>query len=89
MIVNIIGSTADFQEDAEHAFICIQATKQIEKKIKPLQEYMCAFVNTNGGTIHIGIKSGGLIRGTLCDRNVMDRIRLMVDQSVFFAMIIV
>jgi len=48
-----------------------------------LQEYICAFTNTNGGTIYLGISDDGKVVGTFCDRNLMDKLCLTLDQIVF------
>eukprot|EP00826_Nyctotherus_ovalis_P016129 TRINITY_DN14647_c0_g1_i8.p1 TRINITY_DN14647_c0_g1~~TRINITY_DN14647_c0_g1_i8.p1 ORF type:complete len:137 (+),score=26.48 TRINITY_DN14647_c0_g1_i8:135-545(+) len=42
---------------------------------------MCAFSNASGGTIYLGIKKSGQINGIVCDRQGMDRIRLMIDNN--------
>lgn len=78
----ILGRKADFKEDSKHAFIGLADSNQIEKKLKSLQDYMCAFSNANGGTLYLGIKKSGQITGITCDRQGMDRIRLTIDNNV-------
>lgn len=78
----VVGRKADFKEDSKHAFIGLADSNQIEKKLKSLQDYMCAFSNACGGTIYLGIKKSGQINGIVCDRQGMDRIRLMIDNNV-------
>lgn len=48
-----------------------------------MQEYICAFVNSNGGTVYIGISDDGRIQGTSVDRALMDKFRLSIDQLVY------
>lgn len=81
----IIGTKVDFKEDIQHAFIEIKDSTQIEKKLRLLQEYMCAFSNAEGGTIYLGLKKTGNVSGLFCDRHVLDRIRLIVDNNVILA----
>lgn len=78
----IAGVKTDFKEDAQHAFIELKDSNQIERKLRSLQEYMCAFSNTEGGIVYLGIKKPGYVTGILCDRQTMDRIRLIVDNTV-------
>ena len=72
----------DIQEDEEHEFKNWGFTKNFEFLMNSMQEYICAFINTNGGTIYIGIRDDGLVVGVLCDRALMDRIRLAIDGIV-------
>lgn len=50
--------------------------------METIQEYICAFSNTNGGTMYIGIADSGMVAGTFCDRTLMDKIGLSIDQIV-------
>lgn len=77
----IVSTTIEFKEDSEHAFIQLKASKQIEQKLKSINEYLCAFANSNGGTLYLGIRPSGHIDGTICDRPTMDRIRLAIDHA--------
>jgi predicted HTH transcriptional regulator len=78
----IVGRKTDFKEDSKHAFIGLSDSNQVEKKLKSLQDFMCAFSNANGGTLYLGIKKSGQITGIVCGRQGMDRIRLMIDNNV-------
>ncbi len=73
----------EIHEDIEHEFKNWTLTKNFEWLMNSLQEYICAFTNTNGGTIYIGISDDGNVVGTTCDRVLMDRVCLCVDQIVF------
>ncbi len=72
----------DIHEDEEHEFKNWTFTKNFEFLINTLQEYICAFTNTNGGTIYMGIRDDGRVIGVYCDRAMMDRIRLGIDRLV-------
>ena len=72
----------DIHEDDEHEFKNWNLTKNFEWLMNSLQEYICAFSNTNGGTIYLGISDDGYVFGTVCDRLLMDKICLAIDQIV-------
>jgi len=78
----IYNSQVDFQEDDEHEFKAWVLAKNFTWIIKTLEEYICAFANSNGGTIYIGITDDGFITGTVCSREVMDRLKLAIDNIV-------
>ena len=69
-------------EDGENEFKNWTLTKNFEWLMGSLQEYICAFSNTNGGTVFVGINDDGKVVGTFCDRMLMDKIRLTTDQIV-------
>eukprot|EP01022_Parablepharisma_sp_SALTPOND_P011254 TRINITY_DN1467_c0_g1_i1.p5 TRINITY_DN1467_c0_g1~~TRINITY_DN1467_c0_g1_i1.p5 ORF type:complete len:327 (-),score=26.49 TRINITY_DN1467_c0_g1_i1:2482-3462(-) len=78
----IFHAQVDFQEDDEHEFKAWTFAKNFDWLMDTLQEYICAFVNTNGGTIYIGITDDGNVTGAVCDRGVIDKIRLTIDKIV-------
>ena len=78
----MIGAPVDFHEDEEHEFKAWTFSKNFNMLMDALVEYICAFVNTNGGTIYIGIRDDGYVDGSTCDRVTVDRIRVAVDKIV-------
>ncbi|KAL7981227.1 schlafen-like protein 1 isoform X1 [Crotalus tigris] len=44
-----------------------------------LRKYMCAFLNSEGGSLFVGVEDNGLVRGVKCDHKEEDRIRLLTD----------
>lgn len=76
------NALVDFQEDEKHEFKSWSFEKTLEGFMHSLQEDICAFANTNGGTIYIGINEQGYVTGSVCDRSAADKIRLIVDQIV-------
>ena len=79
------GANIELKEDLEHAFMQFTAASmQTEKKLKSVQDYLCAFVNSNGGTLYLGVKHTGHILGTYCDRTTLDKVRLSIDHAVYF-----
>ena len=77
-----VGQQVNIYEDCEHEFKNWMLTKNFEWIMDSIQEYICAFSNTNGGTIYLGIADNGTVIGTFCDRTLMDRIGLSIDQIV-------
>eukprot|EP00826_Nyctotherus_ovalis_P015739 TRINITY_DN144_c0_g1_i23.p1 TRINITY_DN144_c0_g1~~TRINITY_DN144_c0_g1_i23.p1 ORF type:complete len:325 (+),score=84.16 TRINITY_DN144_c0_g1_i23:48-977(+) len=75
----VYNSQVDFQEDDEHEFKAWVFARNFFWIVKTLEEYICAFANTNGGTIHIGITDEGFVTGTICNREIMDRLKLSID----------
>jgi hypothetical protein len=84
----IYNSQVGFQEDDEHEFKAWVLAKNFYWIVKTLEEYICAFANSNGGTIYIGITDDGSITGTVCSREVMDRLKLAIDNIVLLEVII-
>ena len=78
----VYGAQVDFQEDIEHEFKAWTFSKNFDWLMDCLQEYICAFANTNGGTIYVGIADDGCVQGAVCDRAVKDRVRLTIDSIV-------
>jgi len=78
----VYNSQVDFQEDEKHEFMSWSFEKSLEGFMHKLQEDICAFANTNGGTIYIGISDQGHVIGSVCDRSAADKIRLIIDQIV-------
>uniref|UniRef100_A0A8C5RH61 Schlafen like 1 n=1 Tax=Laticauda laticaudata TaxID=8630 RepID=A0A8C5RH61_LATLA len=44
-----------------------------------LRKYTCAFLNSEGGSLFVGVEDNGLVRGVKCDHKEEDRIRLLTD----------
>lgn len=44
-----------------------------------LRKYTCAFLNSEGGSLFVGVEDSGLVRGAKCDHKEEDRIRLLTD----------
>lgn len=72
----------DFQEDDQHEFKAWSFSTRFDWLISELECYVCAFLNTNGGTIYIGITDEGIVQGTMLDRSLVERIRLAVEAIV-------
>ncbi|XP_022083359.1 uncharacterized protein LOC110975297 [Acanthaster planci] len=49
---------------------------------KHLTKYICAFLNSEGGTLMIGVDDGGFVQGVFCDHQTEDQVRLMIDQLI-------
>ncbi|XP_074073872.1 schlafen-like protein 1 isoform X2 [Macrotis lagotis] len=44
-----------------------------------VRRYVCAFLNSEGGSLFVGIEDNGLVRGIHCSHREEDRVRVMVD----------
>ncbi|XP_006886662.1 PREDICTED: schlafen-like protein 1 [Elephantulus edwardii] len=44
-----------------------------------LRRYVCAFLNSEGGSLFVGIEDSGLVQGIRCSHHDEDRVRLLVD----------
>ncbi|KAM6428756.1 schlafen-like protein 1 [Liasis olivaceus] len=44
-----------------------------------LRKYVCAFLNSEGGSLFVGVEDNGLVRGVKCNHKEEDRIRLLTD----------
>lgn len=44
-----------------------------------LRRYVCAFLNSEGGSLLVGVEDSGLVRGIRCSHHEEDRVRLLVD----------
>ncbi|XP_043849763.1 schlafen-like protein 1 [Dromiciops gliroides] len=44
-----------------------------------VRRYVCAFLNSEGGSLFVGIEDSGLVRGIRCGHHDEDRVRLLVD----------
>lgn len=40
---------------------------------------MCAFLNSEGGSLLVGVEDSGLVQGVRCNHRDEDRVRLLVD----------
>ncbi|XP_032159054.1 schlafen-like protein 1 isoform X1 [Mustela erminea] len=44
-----------------------------------LRRYVCAFLNSEGGSLFVGVEDSGLVQGVRCGHRDEDRVRLLVD----------
>ncbi|XP_072465875.1 schlafen-like protein 1 isoform X2 [Notamacropus eugenii] len=44
-----------------------------------VRRYVCAFLNSEGGSLFVGVEDSGLVRGIHCGHHDEDRVRLLVD----------
>lgn len=44
-----------------------------------LRRYACAFLNSGGGSLLVGVEDSGLVHGVRCGHRDEDRVRLLVD----------
>ncbi|EHA99307.1 Schlafen-like protein 1 [Heterocephalus glaber] len=44
-----------------------------------VQRYVCAFLNSEGGSLLVGVKDSGLVQGICCSHHDKDRAHLLVD----------
>ena len=44
-----------------------------------LRRYACAFLNSEGGSLLVGVEDSGLVQGVPCGHRDEDRVRLLVD----------
>ncbi|KAL2080551.1 hypothetical protein ACEWY4_024344 [Coilia grayii] len=49
-----------------------------------LRRYACAFLNSGGGMLLVGVDDEGVVRGVHCDHRQEDRARLLVDSVLKF-----
>ncbi|XP_041933360.1 mediator of RNA polymerase II transcription subunit 15-like isoform X2 [Alosa sapidissima] len=49
-----------------------------------LRRYACAFLNSGGGMLLVGVDDEGVVRGLRCDHRQEDRVRLLVDSVLKF-----
>lgn len=49
-----------------------------------LRRYACAFLNSGGGSLLVGVDDGGIVRGIRCDHRQEDWVRLLVDSTLKF-----
>ncbi|XP_038052136.1 schlafen-like protein 1 isoform X2 [Patiria miniata] len=47
-----------------------------------LAKYICAFLNSEGGSLMIGVDDGGVVQGVCCDHKTEDNVRIMIDQVI-------
>lgn len=58
--------------------------ENFEHAEKILEEYLCAFVNTLGGTLYFGIVDNGNVIGVGCNKEIKKQILKSVEEIVFF-----
>ena len=80
----IFNTQIDLQEDNNHEFKAWAVTRRFDWIVDTLEEYICAFANSNGGTIYIGISDDGYITGTICNREISDGLRVIIGNMVTF-----
>lgn len=78
----------DFQEDDQHEFKAWTFSSKFDWLISELECYVCAFSNTNGGTVYIGINDEGEVQGTMLDHALGERVQVAVDKIVLKTRII-
>ncbi|KAL8220282.1 UNVERIFIED_CONTAM: hypothetical protein K2H54_042698 [Gekko kuhli] len=44
-----------------------------------VRKYVCAFLNSEGGSLLVGVEDNGLVLGVRCDHRDEDRVRLLID----------
>ncbi|XP_006867686.1 PREDICTED: schlafen-like protein 1 [Chrysochloris asiatica] len=44
-----------------------------------VRRYVCAFLNSEGGYLFVGVEDSGLVQGIRCSHHEEDRVRLLVD----------
>lgn len=44
-----------------------------------VRRYVCAFLNSEGGSLFVGVEDSGLVQGIRCSHRDEDRVRLLVD----------
>lgn len=44
-----------------------------------VRRYVCAFLNSEGGSLFVGVEDSGLVQGIHCSHRDEDRVRLLVD----------
>lgn len=65
-----------------HESINIEFKHWREIQIENLLNYICAFLNTVGGWIFIGIDDDGIVRGIFLKRRQIDDLRLKLDNNL-------
>jgi len=80
----IQGEKLDFKENLHNAFF-YTSDQDLEKNLRNvLPDHICAFANTAGGILHIGINKHGIVKGILANSKVLDKIKLAIDGAVYF-----
>ena len=70
-------------EDMEHEFKDVRKCDKVTHRIVEFAtKYINAFLNTNGGTLYIGIEDDGTVRGVLLNREQRDDVRKHLDSSI-------
>ena len=54
--------------------------KKLNNIMESLSKNICAFLNVKGGTIYIGIKDDGYVKGINLDRKKRDQFHLALDE---------
>lgn len=44
-----------------------------------VRKYVCAFLNSEGGSLFVGIEDSGMVLGVRCNHKDEDRVRLLID----------
>ncbi|XP_053868048.1 schlafen-like protein 1 [Malaclemys terrapin pileata] len=44
-----------------------------------VRKYVCAFLNSEGGSLFVGVEDSGFVHGVMCGHKEEDRIRLLID----------
>ncbi|XP_075764744.1 schlafen-like protein 1 isoform X3 [Pelodiscus sinensis] len=44
-----------------------------------VRKYVCAFLNSEGGSLFVGVEDSGMVQGVRCGHREEDRIRLLID----------
>lgn len=80
----ILYSTVAFDETREHEAKGLKHAQNPVKAIvdKYIDEYVNAFLNTNGGVIYFGVENDGQVSGIQLDRKQRDDLRTRIDQII-------
>lgn len=75
------------EEDRETEFKSMANSSAITFRTKTIcSKYLNAFLNTDGGTLYLGIEDTGIVKGLRLDRQVRDDVRLVVDNVMQHSM---
>jgi hypothetical protein len=80
----LLNEVVSFDENREHETKGLQNAQNPVKAIvdKHVEEYVNAFLNTDGGIIYFGIEDNGQVRGIRLSRSQRDVLRTQIDQIV-------
>jgi len=78
------GAVLNLEEDREHEFKSLQKSKDPVKTILDyyVEEYVNAFLNTNGGVIYFGIDDDGRAQGIELTRSTRDDLRIGISKII-------
>lgn len=73
---------AFMEEDLDHEFKEIKGRNPVNHINSNVGEYICSFLNSNGGCIFYGITNDGIVQGVNVNRQQKDEIRKSINNAI-------